>query len=85
MRTGESLQRVKLVARMPPTHFMFQQALRCFFNLGPRVIQMLRVPRYLNPALAPARTEKRGQTYYSAPCQKFHSKSSACITTQKCI
>jgi len=31
----------------------------------------------------PARSEKPGLTYNSAPCQKFHSKSSTCITTRK--
>ena len=29
--------------------------------------------------------EKPGPTYNSAPCQKFHSKSPTCITTQKYI
>ena len=28
---------------------------------------------------------KPGQTYNSAPCQKFHSKISTCITTEKYI
>jgi len=37
----------------------------------------------LNPS--PARPEKPGQTYNSAPGQKFYSKSSTCITTQKYI
>jgi len=30
----------------------------------------------------PTRPEKPAQTYNSAPCQKFHSKSFTCITTQ---
>jgi len=34
---------------------------------------------------SPARPENPGQTYCSAPCQKFHSMSSTCITTQKYI
>jgi len=34
---------------------------------------------------SPARPEKPGQTYNSASCQKFHSMSSTCITTQKYI
>ena len=34
-----------------PTPFVFQQVLRCFFNLGPRALEMLRAPRYLNPVL----------------------------------
>jgi len=45
-------------------------------------------PKYfdeLTPEPSPARTEMPGQTYNYAPCQKFHSKSSACITTQKYI
>jgi len=33
-----------------PTHFMMQQVLRCFLNLGPRALEMLRAPGYLNPA-----------------------------------
>jgi len=33
----------------------------------------------------PARPEKPGLTYNSAPCQKFDSMSSTCITTEKYI
>jgi len=33
----------------------------------------------------PARPEKPDQTYNSAPCQKFHSKSSTYMTTQNYI
>jgi len=29
--------------------------LRCFLNLGPRALEMLQAPRYLNPALHAAR------------------------------
>ena len=45
---------IKLVAQMPAllTHFMFYQVLRCFFNLGPRALEMLQAPCYLNAALA---------------------------------
>ena len=32
--------------------------------------------------LSPSRPEKPAQIYNSAPCQKFHSKSFTCITTQ---
>jgi len=39
----------------------------------------------LKPEPGPIRTEELGSTYNSAPCQKFHSKSSTCITTQKYI
>jgi len=28
---------------------MIQQVLRCFLNLGPRALEMLQGPRYLNP------------------------------------
>ena len=45
-------------------------------------------PKYLEkfkPEPGPTRPEKPDLTYNSAPCQKFHSKSSACITTQKYI
>jgi len=38
-----------------------------------------------NLSTIPARPEKPRRTYNSAPCQKFHSKSSTCITTQKYI
>jgi len=31
-------------------HYVLQ-VLRCFFNLGPRALEMLRAPRYLNSAL----------------------------------
>jgi len=34
---------------------------------------------------SPGRPEKPGQIYKSAPCQKFHSQSSNCMTTQKYI
>jgi len=36
-------------------------------------------PKYLNklkPEPGPTRREKPGQTYNSAPCQKFHSMNS---------
>jgi len=51
MRTEETMQKSKLVAPMPCPHFMVWQVLRCFFNLGPRALEMLRAPRYLIPAL----------------------------------
>ena len=35
-----------------------------------------------NPNPSPTRPEKLAQTYNSPPCQKFHSKSFTCITTQ---
>jgi len=38
-----------------------------------------------NLSPSPARPEKPGQIYNSAPCQKFHSKCSTCITTQRYI
>jgi len=38
-----------------------------------------------NLSSSPAWPENTGPSYNSAPCQKFHSKSSACITTQKYI
>ena len=41
--------------------------------------------RRITPEPSPTRTEKTGQTYYSASCQKFRSKISAYITTQKYI
>jgi len=47
MRTGESMQRVKPETRMPCPHTCWD----VFFNLGPRALEMLRGPRYLNPAL----------------------------------
>jgi len=34
------------------THVMIYQVLRCFLNLGPRALEMLQVPHYLNPALS---------------------------------
>jgi len=40
---------------------------------------------FTNLSPSPARPEKPGQTYSSAPAQKFHSKSSTYITTQKYI
>jgi len=44
-------------------------------------------PKYFDklkpePEPGPTRLEKPAQTYNSAPCQKFHSKSFTCITTQ---
>jgi len=36
---------------------------------------------YTNLSPSPARPEKPGQTFDSAPCQKLHSKSSTCILT----
>jgi len=49
--------RVKLETRMPCPHTLWFS--RCwnvvmllFFNLGPRAHEMLRAPRYLNPALS---------------------------------
>ena len=36
----------------------------------------------LSPCPSPTRPEKPAQAYNSAPCQKFHSKSLTCITTQ---
>jgi len=53
------------------------------FVCGPEIDQ--KCFNELMPEPSPTRTEKPGQTYYSAPCQKFRSKSSACITTQKYI
>ena len=34
-----------------PINVLIYQVLRCFFNLGPRALEMLQAPRYLNPAL----------------------------------
>ena len=36
----------------------------------------------LSPNQSPTPPKKLAQTYNSAPCQKFHSKSFTCITTQ---
>ena len=36
-----------------PTRFMIEQMLKRFLNLGPRALEILRAPRYLNPALPP--------------------------------
>jgi len=30
---------------------MIQQVLKCFLNVGPRALEMLQAPHYLNPAL----------------------------------
>jgi len=34
-----------------PAHIVILQVLRCLFNLGPRALEMLQAPCYLNPAL----------------------------------
>jgi len=54
MRTGESIQRVKLETRMPCAHTLwFSRSWDVFFfNLGPHALEMLRALRYLNPAQA---------------------------------
>jgi len=36
---------------------------------------------YAGPKYLDKPKPEPGQTYNSAPCQKFHSKSSTCITT----
>jgi len=53
MRTGESMQRLKLVARMSCSLYLLA-GVEVFFNLGPRTLEILRAPRYLNPALLSA-------------------------------
>jgi len=55
--------------------------LKCYKNVlyaGPKYFDKLK-PK---PEPGPTRPEKHAQTYNSAPCQKFHSKSFTCITTQ---
>jgi len=44
------MQRVKLVVRMPCPHYVLP-SVEVFLNLGPRALEMLRAPRYLNLAL----------------------------------
>jgi len=43
-------------------------------------MQARNIQTSLNPS--PVRPEKPGQTDDFAPCHKFHSKSSTCITTK---
>jgi len=48
-----------MVVTWLPTEFMILivvHLFKCIFNLGPRVVDMLQAPRYLNPALAFRRT-----------------------------
>jgi len=52
MRSGWSIQRVEPETRMPCPHPLWISRCWDFFNLGPRAFEMLRAPRYLNPALA---------------------------------
>jgi len=44
------MQRVKLVAGCLATHYDLV-GVEVLFILGPRVLEMLQAPRYLNPAL----------------------------------
>jgi len=73
MRNGWSIQRVKLETRMPCPHTLWSS--RCwdvfFFNLGRRVLEMLRAPRYLNPALVLTYTR-----FNSATAASYVSQSS---------
>jgi len=57
MRTGESMLRIKPVARMPCSHTLCFNRCWGVFNLGPRALKMLRAPRYLNPAMAARDTD----------------------------
>jgi len=47
------MQRLKLVARMSCSLYLLA-GVEVFFNLGPRTLEILRAPRYLNPALLSA-------------------------------
>jgi len=50
------MQRIKLVVRMPCLHNVLP-SVEVFLNLGPHALEMLRAPRYLNPALTRDWTE----------------------------
>jgi len=66
------------------TNLRHEKKKSLFFNVMKKFCMWARnIETNLNPS--PARPEKPGQTYNFAPCQKFHSKSSTCITTQKYI
>ena len=82
MRTGESMQRVKLVTRMPP--IWFSRCRGVFFNLGPRALEMAQAPRYLNPALAirPVRHRPQGPAVKGPPTWKLAFNTViACLPT----
>jgi len=53
--------------------------LKCYKNVlyaGPKLVRNI----LTNSSPSPVRPEKPGLTCNSAPCQKFHSKSSTCVT-----
>jgi len=46
-----------------PTHYDLAGVEMIFFNLGPRALEMLRAPRYLNPALSTSKWIKQRLTH----------------------